>query len=131
MGRLKLAPDDSKDCFYWVVRDLSLLNRVLDQELRAVNLSEGEASLIVDVVNGTIFDPVSVRYLWEDVADGIELDGLDEKWDVDGASLVAKLRGLTYTQTVAIIEAAERFWNLPTRSDNLADDLRLVGLLRD
>ncbi len=36
---------------------------------------------------------------------------VDEKWEVDGKALVEKLRGLSDTQALALIDAAERFWN--------------------
>ena len=37
-------------------------------------------------------------------------DGLAEKWQIDGPALVDKLRGLTFTQEVRLIEEIESFW---------------------
>lgn len=47
------------------------------------------------------------------VQDGIALEGLDEKWSVDGHTLLTKLRGLNYAQTVALLDALERWWGGP------------------
>ena len=40
----------------------------------------------------------------------IQLDGLAKQWEVDGDGLLAKLRALTPTQALAVIDAAERWW---------------------
>ena len=78
-------------------------------ELRP-QFSEAEQALILDVCNGTIYEPYSIPLLWASVEDGIALDGLAAKWAIDGPALVARLRGLTYTQSAALVDGAERWW---------------------
>src|SRR5690606_1138331 len=46
-------------------------------------LSDDEIALICDAFNGIAFwDTVSVRLAWANIADAIEMDGLDKKWQV-------------------------------------------------
>lgn len=71
-------------------------------------LTQGEWCLLFDLLNGTIMD--NPRYLWAEVDDSIRMDGLADKWQVDGAALVVKLRGMTPEQGYAILETVARFW---------------------
>lgn len=97
-------------------RDLDRLYALYKRALREVDLSTKEAMLIVDSLNGTMFiDPLSATLLWANIEDSIRLDGLDAKWEVDGAALVTKLRGLTSIQAMAVVDAAERFWADPEK----------------
>ena len=74
-------------------------------------LSEAEWSLLRDSLNGTLHEPAAmIRAMWVGVDDSIRLDGLDVKWGVDGAALVAKLRTLDYAQALAVVEAVEAWW---------------------
>lgn len=57
----------------------------------------------------------------------IECDQLDAKWNVDGPSLVAKLRALTTAQCLALADAAARFWGQPEQDTDAS--LHDVGLL--
>lgn len=107
-------------------RDLARYYQVLADELARVRLTEGEASLIVDALNSTLLEPQTYRYLWAEVSDS--LDELTEKWGVDGPRLVEKLRGLPPGATMAVVDAAERFWRLPDGST--PERLRAVGLVR-
>lgn len=117
-------------------RDLERFYHVLAKELSVIELTEGEASLIVDACNGVIWEPWSVGLLPASIADAITCEQLDKKWSVDGKQLVEKLRKLTYTQKLAVIDAAERFWvnaaegyaSVSTRP--IAERLREVGLVR-
>ena len=92
-------------------RDLDRLYALYKRTLPEIQLSVPEAMLIVDALNGTVFyDAGSATLLWASVEDSIRLDGLADKWGVDGKALVEKLRGLTPAQSLAVIDAAERFW---------------------
>lgn len=74
-------------------------------------ISEAEANLIRDALNGTLHEPAAmIRGLWQGIEDAIQLDGLAEKWKVDGAALIERLRGLSYAQEVAMVEAVEAWW---------------------
>ena len=89
--------------------------------------TEPEASLIVDACNGWLIEPHTAPLLWAEVDDAIRMDGLAEKWGVDGASLVARLRALTPFESLAVADAAERFRLAP----NDDGQLRRVGLVRE
>jgi hypothetical protein len=54
--------------------------------------SLGELSLIIDVMNGVAINhELAGKYLIHNVDDGIVLDELDSKWEVDGSVLMEKL----------------------------------------
>lgn len=77
------------------------------------DLSESELSLCRDSLNGVIFDednPASVSWVVLNVADSIRAGNLAAKWSVDARKLIAKLNATTYTQRLALVDDAERFW---------------------
>jgi hypothetical protein len=99
-------------------RDLDRLYSIYDRSLREVSLSLSEAMLIIDAVNGSLYDVTSAHLLWAGVEDAIKLDKLDQKWSVDGQALVNKLRDLNTIHSLAIIDAAERVWHAVSNGDN-------------
>lgn len=121
-------------------RDLDRYYALLAAELRRVDLSEPEAMLLIDALNGVLHDaPESIpTMLWAGVDDAIRLDGIDAPWGVDGAALVAMLRALTPTQATAVVDAVERWWLIAGAADDAGGDLpaeremrlRAVGLIR-
>jgi hypothetical protein len=95
----------------------SIINCIADRYCETVrrstpDLTQDEWMLIFDSLNGVVLtdSAQSVAGLWGGIEDSIELDGLDEKWSVDGQALVEKLRALDYPQQVAIADTAERYW---------------------
>lgn len=104
-------------------RDLDRLYTLYKRALREVPLTVAEAWLIVDTLNGTIMDANSARMLWASVEDAVKLDGLDKKWDVDGQALIEKLRKLNDIQALALVDAAERFWQ-ECPQENLQDEVK-------
>ena len=72
--------------------------------------SPGELSLMVDVCNGTWWEPACT------IHGGILANCEDtetviyEKWGVDRASFLGKLRALPVVQQFALADAIERFW---------------------
>lgn len=111
-------------------RDLERYYYALEQTLRSVELTEQEALLICDAMNGVLVEPHTAQLLWAQIADAVEIDGLDRKWGVDGAALTAKLRGLSYAQALAVSDAVERWWSGPCRDTDGAMSLRKVGLVK-
>lgn len=113
-------------------RDLERYYELLVRLLARIELSDGEAFLIVDVLNATSSDVRSAGMLWAEIDDGIALEGLADKWGVDGPALVAKVRGWNLAECLAVVDAAERFWVGVERSDKLETRERLVavGLLK-
>jgi hypothetical protein len=107
-----------------VNQDLERLYDLYRRAIREVPLALDEARLIVDCCNGTIYDARSAPMLWASIEDSCHLDGLDAKWGIDGPALVEKLKGLTQLQSLALVDAAERFWNLPDGGRDLDADVR-------
>lgn len=104
-------------------RDLERLYTMYARAIKEVPLSLPEAQAIVDCCNGTIYDARSAPLLWASIEDANNLDGLDDKWGIDGPALVEKLKGLSQLQALALIDAAERFWNLPDGERDLDADV--------
>jgi hypothetical protein len=79
--------------------------------------SAGEQGLLIDVLNGTLFaSPCAIGFLEHEVAAGI-VDGLAERWHVDGAALMKKLKALSYVEKLALIDAAERWLHRAGRGE--------------
>jgi len=96
-----------------VMRYLSVL-AYERRELRP-QFSPAECGLILDACNGIAFmDSFSVRLFPEGVRDAIEMDRLDQKWQVDGPSLLAKLDATTFSQRMALVDAVQRWWGSTT-----------------
>src|SRR5262245_42431751 len=88
------------------------LERYYDLLQRSMpRLAANEWKLGFDVANGTLWEGSSMGLIWAEVADAIRLDQVDRKWEVDGAVLVEKLRGLPEASRWAVVDTAERFWN--------------------
>ena len=92
-------------------RDLTRLYFLYDRALRRLDLTVDEACLIVDAMNGTIHDERTSLMFSFGVEDAIQLDGLDEKWGVDGKALMDKLSTLDEIGCMAVVDAAERYWH--------------------
>lgn len=113
-------------------RDVARYYTLLEFELRTINLTEGEACLIMDALNGCLAaePPELARILWAQVEDSLE-DGLAEKWGVTGLTLVLKIKGWSFAQNMACIDAVERAWRSPKLNQiGTVDLLKEVGLLR-
>lgn len=80
--------------------------------------SEAEINAMRDVCNGTWFEPAQLidGAILANVEDG-EADGLYEKWEIDGAALREKLRGLDFTHQVALVEEIEQWWRTQRPSE--------------
>lgn len=94
-----------------ISRDLERLYTLYRRALRRVNLTIDEACLVVDALNSSLYIADSAHLLWAGVEDTIQHENLAEKWGVDGKALVEKLRSLNEIQSMAVIDAAERFWS--------------------
>jgi len=110
-------------------RDLGRYYYLLALALGAVVLSEGEAALIVDALNGSYIELMTAQLLAADIADSLD-DGLADKWDVDGPALVAKVAGWSLASRLAVCDAVERFWRDGCQAETMADRLAAVGLIR-
>lgn len=91
-------------------RYFSMLDRAR-RELRQT-LTDNEAMLIVDVLNGVGFwDTFGIYMVAHEVADGISMDGLDKKWSVDKQEILTKLARLNDAQHLALVDSVTQWWN--------------------
>ena len=73
---------------------------------------QGELCLMVDVFNATTLTPqLAGQHLDVSVADGIALDALDKKWEIDGAALNAKIAALSIFEAACLEIWANGFWH--------------------
>lgn len=110
-------------------RDLARYYATLARALAALELTEGEASLISDALNGVLHTEHDAHLAWAGVDDALHLEDLGSKWGVDGPALVARLRAAGPWGQLAVVDAVERFW-LDTDAPT-GERLRAVGLVRD
>lgn len=97
---------------YWALLDLGLT-------LARKSLTENEACLILDTLNGTWTGGFpggceAARWaqnalIWE-VSDAVSLNGYDKKWSVDGTALVSKLQAMDGLARLALADWARRMW---------------------
>ena len=113
-----------------IARDLDRFYTLYRRAIREVSLAEKEACLLVDALNGVILDASTAQHLWAEIEDAIKLDGLAEKWDVDGPALVGKLRGLNALQAMALVDGAEKVWQTASRI-GLPEGIRKVFNISD
>jgi hypothetical protein len=77
-------------------------------------LLRAEFDLLRDSLNGFMPEPAAaVGWLAMGVRDSIEMDGLADKWGVDGADLLARLEALDYAGCLAVLDAVERAQSSP------------------
>jgi hypothetical protein len=73
--------------------------------------SRGELMLMIDVFNATALMPaLAGQHIGATVADGIDLDHLDQKWEIDGAALNTKIAALSIFQAACLEIWANGFW---------------------
>lgn len=75
-----------------------------------------EAAALCDNLNGVMLDQnpeLSIYGIPLNVADGVELSGLAEKWNLDASAFLSKVNSLNYLELCAIADAVERFWLRP------------------
>ena len=88
-------------------RDLERYYYIIDRAMP--ELTENEASLICDVMNGTINEPADAIRMLPVVLDDAGREYY-EKWNVDKRRLLTNILLLPDSGKAAIIDAVERFW---------------------
>jgi len=94
-----------------------VINACADRYLETVrrhipDLAAEEWMLIFDALSGvwagnTI--SLAIQSLPLGISDALTLDGLADKWGVDGAALLARLESMGWCERLAVIDTAERF----------------------
>lgn len=115
-----------------VLNDLDRYYTGLAASLRALDLTVAEASLVTEALWSTFTYGTAVNGgVAADVEDLIRFEAADEKWNVDGVALVARLRAAGPAAETAIQDAVERVKGLCGEDERtLEESLRLVGLAR-
>lgn len=109
--------------------DLTRYYRLLAEGRSALRelLSPAEISAIIDVQNGHWYaTKLYADEIWANVEDGCRLDGLAEKWAIDGPALVAKLQALDLWQVHALADATQRFWHAVGGGDHTREPARAL-----
>lgn len=88
-----------------------------------------EMMFLIDVFNGTVFEPFSIAMMWASVDDAVQA-GYAEKHEVNGLALVTRFRSMSYFELLAVADAIERFWNADTyHIENTAERIYTLGLV--
>lgn len=101
-----------------IADDISLLYPFLEREKKLLRgqFTPAEAKLMIDCLNGTIMDQVSIQMIEAGFQDGIALDGLDRKWEVDSKLFLKKFKDMPVLRKWAIFEFIQDFWNLVSQN---------------
>lgn len=89
-------------------------------------LSKNEAMLIVDAQNAYLNNGATASLLQHQIYDAIELEGLANKWEVDGPDLIKKLEALSHFEKFVIEEMAEECWSRAGASDDMMNIVKDV-----
>lgn len=89
-------------------------------------LSPSQWCGIVDALNGTLIDDITLRHLWAEIADSAA-DGLGEKWGVDINALAQTVRCYSLTQLIALREIVRRYWAAVSESAEALDPVELLA----
>lgn len=99
------------------------INTICDRYLQIVasespTWTQAQWSCVCDALNGSwLSDEINIRLAWASISDADKLDGLGAKWGIDAQALAEQVRAFSHSQTIAMVEIVERFWNrtdLPT-----------------
>ena len=108
------------------------VSQALKRHKKATQFSDDELSLIVMALNGVrcgvqSMDGLPIKFhIINNIVDGIKLDRLDQKWDVNRASLARKMEALTDTQAKDLSLKVSRFWDAAPHTD-IPAGLRKLG----
>lgn len=89
-------------------------------------LTYSEVMALCDVLNGHLATSADIRYggqmLAAEIADACALDGLGEKWQIDGKALAEKLRALTDPQAWWVAHQARVWWHAVSSGDGAPEE---------
>lgn len=84
---------------------------LLEDERRRLDFTVPEAAALVDALRSTVAaGPDYRRAICLAVEDAARLEDLAAKWDIEVEPLLEQLAHLSPGQAMAVIDAAERFW---------------------
>lgn len=91
--------------------------------------SRGEWLAMMDMLNATMIEPLTIAHLDHEVEDAIKLDHLDDKWHIDGAEFLGRVRALCYGARMAICDLAQRYWAAVSRGESQDELLPVKNLV--
>lgn len=97
------------------------------------DLAPNEWNAIRDALNGTwlLAEQWSLGMIASalalEVSDACRLNGLADKWKVDGPGLVARLAAMSFAARVAVIDDVVRFWAEAGREEAAPVEVEIVG----
>lgn len=89
-------------------RDLERYYALMAMETADLPLTSAERDAVRDACTSTAWTPRTIRHAWMAVEDAIRLDGLADRWGIDGVALVAKLKALSLGQAFALVDLVGR-----------------------
>lgn len=93
---------------------------------------KNELLLMLDNMNGLTLTPaIAGQHIVHNVLDGIALDGLDKKWNIDADTLKEKLKCLSEMQLIALELWCRAYWEVAYHSENACIDDYVMQLLHD
>lgn len=111
-------------------RDLGRYYGLLRHTLNCIPFTRAEVMLLCDALNGAVFMPDTISALSSDLATEFEVamrqDRLDEKWGVNKDEFVARLKGLTRTEALAVIDSVEAVWEDVAAGTDMETAIRRV-----
>src|SRR5262245_46202494 len=97
--------------------ELGMWRDALEIELRRMRFTVAELNCMADAMNGTLIQPgiaLTVPIVFAEMSDAFELapppSSYGEKWGIDEAALLAKIRALGPTADHALHDAISRWW---------------------
>ena len=137
LAELHARLDGSNEPEMLLVRDLARYYGLLARELATVQLTQEETI----VLKGAVWAAAQARmggtpfgsFVEAVAAEFRSTQGMADRRTVRGDDLVARVAAWTPAQTLAVVDACERFWALARRDGwtDVPTMLRAVGLLRD
>lgn len=111
-------------------RDLKRYYSIIQYSLWEIELTENEVRLIIDSTNGTLFDNFTIRLIVANIEDGIYIERLDLKHNVDGVKLLSKLKNASIGYYYSLVDAIEKYWAINDGKDDKEKFIDL-GLIRE
>lgn len=80
--------------------------------------SRAEWLAMMDMLNATMIEPLTIAHLDHEVEDAIRMEHIDDKWHLDGAAFLARVRALCYGARLAVCDLALRYWAAVSRHED-------------
>lgn len=92
--------------------------------------NDSELLLFIDSLKSTKFCAKTIAYLPRMVADAIEYEHLDVKWEVNKEEILDKLNSLSATHYHSIVDFSQYYW-AETKKDAFGDSFERIKKLKN